>query len=230
MTTNSSQTSADASPVSATLFGTSPKEEPCSCAAGGHEPMCANYRYGGPVAPKLVPAPLPATEPERESSNDCRWPPQANRHVAGDDGYSPAGEHPWMHCNSPQVPSVPHSIQAPAGSYATLNHARVPSANSLLHKQAASLNSFGRFVWRLPPGGSEPTVAYRSPQLFGEQAELPDTTTTERDEDFADPSLRSNPLLAKKRAQTGIAELDSTELAYWENGGLRKSSQQPDWL
>ncbi|KAK0945209.1 hypothetical protein LTR29_003301 [Friedmanniomyces endolithicus] len=141
---------------------------------------------------------------------DMRWPPQADRAPAALSGaYSPVGAHPESKCNCHDGDHV-----------RTCQYYEMPRARKAavrLPTQQAKGNSHGRLVWKLPPGSS-PSVAFRSPQLFGEQAELPgDTVYSERDEDWTDD-------------ETLISELDNTEMAYWRTEDMKQAPGDAGWI
>ncbi|KAK0287496.1 hypothetical protein LTR91_001796 [Friedmanniomyces endolithicus] len=186
------------------------REEPCSCGLGGHEVMCPNYRYGAPPPRKASPAPQVNLQMSSQPFMDMRWPPQADRSpVALSDAYSPVGVHPESKCKCRDGDHI-RTCQ-----YYEMPHARKAAAR--LPTQQAKGNSHGRLVWKLPPGSS-PSVAFRSPQLFGEQAELPgDTVYSERDEDWADD-------------ETLISELDNTEMAYWRTEDMKQAPGDAGWI
>jgi hypothetical protein len=175
----------------------SPYAEPCSCGEGGHEVMCPNFRYGAPPPRKTSPAPEFVRVPSTEPVMDQRWPPRADMSPRGStDSYSPEGAHPNQTCmclNGDHALSCPQYVPRAA-----------QRSRGVIQQQATDKN-LGRVVWKLPPGSNpEPTVAYRSPQLFGEQAELPGSTvSTERDESWDDE----------------VSEVDNAELAYWSTNG-----------
>ncbi|KAK4897117.1 hypothetical protein LTR27_005010 [Elasticomyces elasticus] len=186
-------------------------EEPCSCGPGGHEVMCANYRYGAPPPRRASPAPFGHTRTPSQPSTGGRWPPQGDGTPTGSiDSFSPVGSYPASRCGCRDDDHL-RSCQ----SY-TAPRSRKPGVVPPI--QRAKDSSYGRVAWKLPPGSS-PSVAFRSPQLFGEQAELPgDTISSERDEDWADDD-------------TLISELDSTELvAYWKTAGLKQAPGDAGWI
>jgi len=97
---------------------------------------------------------------------------------------------------------------------------------SLVPSQASPANvssgqrseSFG-FGQPLPPDPPSITesYSYRTPQLFGEQAELPATTQYVREEDNWPDAPPSESISGPKNAANGeILELDSSEVAYWK--------------
>jgi hypothetical protein len=181
----------------------SPYAEPCSCGEGGHEVMCPNYRYGALPPRRSSPAPDFVRSASPRLSSDQRWPPRADAISPGlSDTYSPEGAHPNTRCacpNGDHALSCPHYVPRGAQRH------RAEQAARVIQQQATDKN-LGRVVWKLPPGSNpNPTVAYRSPQLFGEQAELPGSTvSTEHDETWD--------------ADT-VSEVSNNELAYWETNG-----------
>ncbi|KAK3115770.1 hypothetical protein LTR53_004590, partial [Teratosphaeriaceae sp. CCFEE 6253] len=187
--------------------------EPCSCGGGGHEVMCPNYRYGAPPPRRRSPAPEAHSRSRSRPSADLRWPPAADtRPPAPMGGYSPVGPHPQSRCG---CVDGDHMLKCP---YYEPPRSRKPGVR--LPAQHAKDNNHGRMVWKLSPGSNaSPTVAYRSPQLFGEQAELPgETVSSEREEDWADDD-------------TLISELDSTELAaYWRTEDLKQAPGDAGWI
>ncbi|TKA59774.1 hypothetical protein B0A55_12222 [Friedmanniomyces simplex] len=196
--------------TNATSYQQPLQEEPCSCGLGGHQVMCPNYRYGAPPPRKSSPAPQMNLQTSSQPFMDMRWPPQADRTPAAPaDIYSPVGVHPDTRC------SCRDGDHVRVCQYYEAPRARKPGVR--LPAQQAKDNNHGRLVWKLPPGSS-PSVAFRSPQLFGEQAELPgDTVYSERDEDWADDD-------------TLISELDNTELAYWRTEDMKQAPGDAGWI
>ncbi|KAK5117029.1 hypothetical protein LTR62_006750 [Meristemomyces frigidus] len=219
-TTRSLHTLSIPRPVSRQLHSTapspshlpSPYAEPCACGSGGHEVMCPNYRYGTPAPERnsKASAVVSAREVSRPSV-DTRWPPRADAaSPTSTESYSPAGLHPEAYCDCLESNHTlfcqyykPASVQV-----------QQPKPTVQQHVQS---NSHGRIVWT--SSGSNPSIAYRSPQHFGEQAELPgNTSTSVRDEHFG---------------SMAVPEPDSTELAYWKMGivgDLKASPGDAGWL
>ena len=93
-------------------------------------------------------------------------------------------------------------------------------------------------MWSVGGAANSPTVSYRSPQLFGEQAELPGSTvTTERDEEVEKEEEQEEPDLPSYRSMTdddSISERqeDERERAYWQRGfeDLKMAPGDAGWI
>jgi len=70
----------------------------------------------------------------------------------------------------------------------------------------------------LPPDPPHANGAgrYRSPQLFGEQAELSATTLASDSDNWPDAPPNCNPSVPRDAADGEVMELDSSEVAYWK--------------
>ncbi|KAK4540164.1 hypothetical protein LTR36_009750 [Oleoguttula mirabilis] len=162
------------------------QSEPCSCARGSHHVMCPNYRYN----PALSTRQSNSSQPTVRSELGAPYRPTTNSTANSADTYSPAGAHPDLaHAPSSSQTGLYQGYQPP-------RHAAQPRYNKPLPAG--------------PPGSTSKGL-YSSPQLFGEQAELPSGTTSgERDQ------------VGSSGATAAVSELDGTGVAYWQ--------QRPDLL
>ncbi|KAK5120751.1 hypothetical protein LTR85_006109 [Meristemomyces frigidus] len=159
-----------------------PMSEPCSCAGGSHHVMCPNYCYASSFSSRQSVSSQPTMRSEgREPSR-----PTTSSTANLADIYSPAGAHPDTAPNSSQT-------------------ARLQAYQP--QRQPGQQRVHPQYNKPLPAGppGSTSNVAFSSPQLFGEQAELPASFTT-GDQDPVGISGTSG----------APSELDGTAVAYWK--------------
>lgn len=171
------------------------RSEPCSCTGRGHDVMCHNYRY----------SPVPAKQryestdrPSFQSQHEARRASGSSTGIGADtaDFYSPTGVHPELSSRIAGPGTAQAARQAP--------------------KQRSQPYAYNKPLPAGPPGSTS-KVRYSSPQLFGEQAELPTTTTlSERDEDFSGSESRNTSMIQESSGNPVVSELDGTGIAYWK--------------
>jgi len=160
------------------------QEEPCACPAGGHEVMCPNYRYRAPSYPTNSSSQA-SVNPQSDVRSHTRRPMDSNTQPAVNraNKYAPASTVSGSNAASAPAPKQPEERQGPRQQYKPFRYDKPLPAG---------------------PPGSTSKAKYSSPQLFGEQAELPESS-----------SMTERGLGRVGNEGDVVSELDGREIAYW---------------